>query len=79
MRFRGLSTERHDVGPGREGMRREAVAQTFFRRQLSSGALGDAAPLWSLMAYAYSDDQMARPDVGARAAVGAKQLQLRAP
>lgn len=73
MRFRGLNTECHDVGPGREGMRREAVVQTFFARELSSGARGDAVPLWSLMAYAHSADQMARPDVGTRAAI-AKQL-----
>jgi hypothetical protein len=76
MRFRGLQTERHDVGPGRKGMRREAVVQTFFTRELSSGARGDAALFWSLMAYAHSDDQMARPDVGTRSAVAVKHLQL---
>jgi hypothetical protein len=53
MRFRGLNTERHDVGPGREGMRREAVVQTFFARELSSGARGDARPFWALLAYAH--------------------------
>lgn len=53
MKFRGLNTERHDVGPGRDGMRREAIVQTFFARELSSGARGDARPFWALMAYAH--------------------------
>jgi len=53
MRFRGLSTIRNDVGVSRTDMRREAVVQTFFARQLSSGIATDARPFWALMAYAH--------------------------
>lgn len=62
MRFRGLHTERHDVNASREGMRREAIVQTFFARQLASGVGTDARPFWALMAYAHGG-----PEAGARA------------
>lgn len=72
MRFRGLKTERHDVGPGREGMRREAEVQTFFARELSCGARGDARPFWALMAYAHGHPQ-ATADTVARALAASKR------
>lgn len=70
MRFRGLSTERRDVGSTREDMRREAIVQSVFARELSCGAPGDARPIWALMAYALGGQD------AASAAVAASQIVL---
>lgn len=70
MRFRGLHTERHDVDASRAGMRREAIVQTFFARQLASGVGTDARPFWALMAYAHGGQAAVERAVSALPSAG---------
>jgi len=71
MKFRGLRTERRDVGPAREDMRREIIVETVFQRGLATDAKG----LWGLMAYAHSGKPQVMPGAVARSFARAERLK----